>query len=183
MAIEEKTLIRVREFRQIAALPENRERRLELIAGAIVEKIMPKPLHGLIAGIIAHLLRLYLEAHPIGYLLVEVQYEAPGEDYAPIPDLSFVSLEQPAFDWNETIPFMPALAIEIQSPDQGDRELSDKARYYLQHGSQMVWLVYPDRKLVEVLTPTERWLLTVDKMLDGGAVLPEFQVQVEKIFG
>jgi Uma2 family endonuclease len=182
MALLEKTRVTVAEFNQIAEMPENRERNLELIAGEIVEKIMPKPLHGFVFHLVYMLIGKFLELNPIGYLLAEVQFEVPGEDYAPIPDIAFVSVQQPAFSLDKAIPFMPALAIEIQSPDQSDREMTDKAGYYLKHGAQMVWLLYPDRKLVEVLTPTERRLLTADQTLDGGDVLPGFSAEVAKLF-
>ena len=46
----------------------------------------------------------------------------------------------------------------------------------------MVWLVYPDRRLVEVLTPTERHLLTDDATINGGEVLPGFSVNIADIF-
>jgi Uma2 family endonuclease len=82
--------------------------------------------------------------------VIEVQYRVPGGDYAPIPDLSLISSEQPAFALDEVVPFMPALAIEIQSPDQTDKVMSDKAGYYLQHGSRMAWIVYPDCKFRSV---------------------------------
>lgn len=182
MMLNDVTRLRVDEFRQIADLPENRDRKLELIAGAIVEKIFPKPLHGFVAGWIIRFLSLYFDTHPMGQVLVEVQYEMPGEDYAPIPDVSVVLHAQGNFAWDAPIPFMPALAIEIQSPDQSDREMTDKAGYYLKHGGQMVWLVYPDRKLVEVLTATERHLLTATQTLNGGTVLPGFSVEVVKLF-
>jgi Uma2 family endonuclease len=170
------------EFLAFAELPENRDRKLELIAGEVIEKPMPKPMHGIVANIIAFLINLYLQKNPVGQLVIEVQYRVPGGDYAPIPDLSFISAEQPAFALDEVVPYMPALAIEIQSPDQPDKEMSDKANYYLQHGSRMVWILYPDRKLVEVLTLTTRRLLTADQTLDGGDVLPGFSTPVKDVF-
>lgn len=170
------------EFLAFAELPENRERKLELIAGEVIEKPVPKPMHGIVAQILSLLLGIYLQKNPIGKLVIEVQYRVPGGDYSPIPDLSFISADQPAFALDEVVPFMPALAIEIQSPDQTDKEMSDKAGYYLRHGSSMVWIVYPDRRLVEVLTPTMRRLLTADGTLDGGEVLPGFSAIVKEVF-
>jgi Uma2 family endonuclease len=77
---------------------------------------------------------------------------------------------------------MPDLAVEVQSPGQSDRFMSDKAAFYLENGSKMVWLIYPDRQLVEFLTPTERQLLTLDGTISGGDVLPDFSVKVADIF-
>ena len=170
------------DFLRIIALPENVDRRLELIDGEIVEKPMPRPLHGYIAMMLAHLLRTFIETHPLGQVLVETQYAVPGEVYAPIPDVSFVHVDQPAIAWNEAVPFMPALAIEIQSPGQSDKDMSDKAQYYLKHGARMVWIVYPDRKLVEVLSATDRHLLMATDTLGGGDVLPGFSVEITRLF-
>ncbi|MDX2140507.1 MAG: Uma2 family endonuclease [Chloroflexota bacterium] len=147
-----------------------------------MEKFTPTPLRGFVIGSIIYLLGIYFESHPVGHVLMRVQYEVPGEDYAPIPDISVVLHTQGTFAWDAPIPFMPALAIEIQSPAQSDREMTDKAGYYLKHGAQMVWLLYPDRKLVEVLTPTDRRLLTTDQTLDGGTLLPGFSADVRGLF-
>ena len=35
----------------------------------------------------------------------------------------------------------------------------------------MVWIIYSTRQIIEVLTPTERQLLTVDDTLTSGDVL------------
>jgi Uma2 family endonuclease len=60
--------------------------------------------------------------------------------------------------------------------------MSDKAAYYLANGSQMVWLIYPNRRLVEVLTADERYLLTVDGTISGGELLPGFSIAVRDLF-
>jgi hypothetical protein len=46
----------------------------------------------------------------------------------------------------------------------------------------MVRLVYPDKRLVEVLTRASRELLTEADTLDGGDVLPGFTLAVRDIF-
>jgi hypothetical protein len=45
----------------------------------------------------------------------------------------------------------------------------------------MVIIVYL-KPIVEVQTPTERKLLTIDDTLDGGDVLPGFSVAVARLF-
>ncbi|MDX2140504.1 MAG: Uma2 family endonuclease [Chloroflexota bacterium] len=182
MSLREKVRVSLDEFHALTDRPENADHRLELIDGEIVEKSMPKPMHGLVFHLIYILLHTFLAKNPIGQIFAEVQFEVPGEDYAPIPDIAFVSDTQPKFDLYKNIPFMPALAIEIQSPSQSDLEMVEKAHYYLKHGGQMVWLVYADRQLIEVLTRTERKLLTRDQTIDGGAVLPGFQAAVADMF-
>jgi len=72
--------------------------------------------------------------------------------------------------------------VEVQSPGQSDRFMADKAAYYLEHGARMVWLIYPDRRLVEVLTQQDRHLLTESGIISGGDVLPDFSVAVKDLF-
>lgn len=173
----------VEEFERFAERPENAHRRLELVNGEIVEA-MPTPLHGLTVIALIKWLLKYLEANPdAGTLLTEVRIKLPqDEDQAHIPNISFVLREQGDFDRKEPLPFIPALCIEIQSPGQSDRYMTDLAQYYLSNGGKLVWLVYPDRKLVEWLTPNERQLLTVEESLSGGDVLPEFSLPVRNVF-
>jgi Uma2 family endonuclease len=45
-----------------------------------------------------------------------------------------------------------------------------------------VWLVYSTKRLIEVLTPTERYLLTEHDTLEGGDVLPGFTLRVGDVF-
>ena len=58
-----------------------------------------------------------------------------------------------------------------------------KAEYYLQNGSQLVWLVFPDNRQVEVYVPdADVVTLGETDTLDGGAVLPGFTLRVADIF-
>ena len=165
-----------------ALIAKHPQRRFELIHGAIVEK-MPTELHAYIVMFIGRFLLAYLDQQPIGYVLPEARYGLPSDDENDrVPDLAFRTHDKGPLVSKGTAPFMPDLAIEIQSPSQGDRELADKAAYYLANGSRMVWLIYPDRRLVEILTADDRQLLTENGTISGGDVLPGFSVPVKDIF-
>jgi hypothetical protein len=58
----------------------------------------------------------------------------------------------------------------------------DKAQLYLANGTRMVWIIYSTRQIIEVLTPTDRQLLTINDVLEGGDVLPGFSVPVRELF-
>ncbi len=77
---------------------------------------------------------------------------------------------------------MPDLAIEVQSPGQSDKLMIDKADYYLSNGARVVWIVYPTIRLVEVLTPDDRELLTESATLNGGDLLLGFLLPLTEIF-
>lgn len=163
-------------------LAQHPQRRFELINGEIVEKV-PTELHGLIVHLIGGFLFIYLRANPIGYAMVEARHGLPDDNANDrIPDLSFRVKDKGAIVTQGAAPYMPDLAVEVQSPNQNDRAMADKAAYYLAHGSRMVWLIYPDRRLVEVLTPESRHLLTDAGHIDGGDVLPGLRIPVVEIF-
>jgi Uma2 family endonuclease len=72
--------------------------------------------------------------------------------------------------------------VEIQSPGQSDKFMLDKAAFFLDKGGKMIWIVYPAKRLVEVLTLTDRKLLTEADILEGGDLLPGFTLPVKDIF-
>ena len=162
--------------------PENANRRFELIQGQIVEK-RPTQLHAYIIQMLSGFLFVFLRQYPLGYALIEARYRVPGSgDTDLIPDLSFVAKGHGPFVQSGPAPYLPELVVEAQSDGQSDRFMLDKALLYLAHGTQMVWIIYSTRQIIEVLTPTERHLLTINDTLTGFDVLPGFSVAVREIF-
>lgn len=174
------------EFEQFIELPENEDRLLELIYGEVVEKV-PTQEHGVIALAIGSALREYNKQHHLGHVGVEVSYRRPTDNYnTRMPDVSFHKTSAPRVT-EGSVPQMPDLAVEIQSPKQPPHQLREKASYYLQNGSKLVWLVYPKVQRVEVCTHDEQGELIVkvvkaEDMLSGGDVLPGFALAVKEIF-
>jgi Uma2 family endonuclease len=78
--------------------------------------------------------------------------------------------------------FAPDLAVEVVSPNDSDKDIARKVREYLQYGTRMVVVVYPDSRKVAVHSPTGRQTLTEDGTLDGGDVLPGLKLAVRDIF-
>lgn len=172
----------VEEFEQIQAKPENQGRLLELINGEIIEK-MPTEEHGNIAAWIATYLNLYLLQNPHikGFTSVEANHNLePDKRNAHLPDVSFIKGERQRVK-KGSVRRMPDLAVEIKSPDDDDKLLLEKVNYYLKHGTQIVWIVRPDQFSVQVYRPEmEMVTLSREGTLDGGDLLPGFQLPVEK---
>jgi Uma2 family endonuclease len=174
--------ITVEEFIRVIAQPENADRLFELINGEMVEKV-PTQLHALIASLFNALLYLYMQKNPIGWVFSEIRIKLADDDLNDrIPDIAVVLKAGRTFEADAPLSHMPDLAVEIQSPGQSDKLMTDKAAYYLANDARMVWIVYPTKRLVEVLTPTDRKLLTEADTLDGGDVLPGFTLAVRDIF-
>jgi Uma2 family endonuclease len=176
-------LYTVEEFEAFIARPENDDRRFELIHGEIVEKPLTT-LRGWIVLLAGQAIMNYLDTHPIGWALVSADYTTPndGKNYR-IPDLSFITTDKGPLTNESPTPFMPDLAIEVQSPNQSQRLLRDKAAYYLLNGTHLVWIIYTDNPRVEVLKPGQPTrTLGMDDMLEGEDILPGFEIAVKAPF-
>lgn len=151
--------------------------RFDFIDGELVE-VSPKPLHGWIQVLIIGVLIEYLKTHPIGYLHSEVLHVLGGEKF--MPDVSVNRhLAHDAAYFTEP----PLLAVEIRSDTQSRASQRRKAESYIRLGTAMVWLVMPDES-IEVYTPGHKPIVyRMDETLDGGDVLPGFQIAVQAILG
>jgi Uma2 family endonuclease len=182
VALQKQRHMTVAEFENFISRSENSDRLFELINGEIVEK-MPTQLHAVIANFFNALLYLYKQKNPVIWVFSEVRVKLPGDKKNDrIPDLAVALKEGREFDPYAPLAYMPDLIIEIQSPSQSDKFMVDKAAYYLAKGTRMVWIIYPEKRLLEVLTKTDRKLLTELHILDGGDVLPDFTLPVKNIF-
>jgi Uma2 family endonuclease len=77
----------------------------------------------------------------------------------------------------------PALAVEVFSPGNTVREIEQKRDEFFAAGTEQFWVVYPDRREIEVFTgPDAHQILGEDDTLDGGAVLPGFSCLVAELF-
>ena len=78
---------------------------------------------------------------------------------------------------------VPDLVVEIVSPSDSRREVSDKAQMWLSYGVALVWVVQPESRTVDVYD-ADRAVVTLDQhdTLDGLDVLPGFTCAVSAVF-
>jgi Uma2 family endonuclease len=183
MAIQQK--VTAEEFEAFVALPENSERLFELIDGEIFEKVPSNPYASFIAHMISFFIEKFIQEQGIeGYITGEAGgFVIDGERYA--PDVAYISEDRdPELARKGYNQIPPELAVEVETntTTETERRLRRKVLHYRDAGV-VLWVVYPETKEVEVYTPnqpTQR--LTVDDVLDGGDVLPGFQLAVKDIF-
>jgi Uma2 family endonuclease len=109
-------LYTVDEFEAFLALPENQERRFELINGEIVEKA-PTEEHGIIVLRIGSKLLIFVDLHALGRVAVEVRHRIPADDHnARLPDISYRRDTSAPVVKQGSVPVMPDLAVEVKSP-------------------------------------------------------------------
>ena len=104
------------------------------------------------------------------------------------PDVAFIGHDKAPEPFpTRSVPAMPDLAVEVQSPSNTMPELHRKAELYLQHGTALVWLVNPDEKTVEVWrrTAADETVTTrfgSDGVLTGEPALPGFTLDLGGLF-
>jgi Uma2 family endonuclease len=177
-------LVTVTDFEAFLQRPENKDRLWELIEGSIIEK-MPTEQHGIIAVNIGGELRNYLKQRKNGKgrVGVEIRHQSIADPRnSRLPDISLLlDPDRPVVTEGAT-PRYPQLIVEIKSRDNTYLELREKAAYYLKQGTQMVWLVYPEKRLIEVLTKTDFQMLNDRDILTGGDLLEGFSMSVADVF-
>lgn len=182
--VVERKLYTIEEFEAFIALPENEDRLFELIDGEIVEKV-PTELHSVVAGNFYASLRSHVKPRKLGRVVFEVRYQLPDVEHnARVPDVSFTVAErvQPVVEKGPVFQ-IPDLCIEVQSPNDTPAKMREKAAYYLAHGTKLVWLAYPKKRMVEALYPDGEFdIFTEDDVLTGGDLLPEFSIVVSELF-
>jgi Uma2 family endonuclease len=175
------------EFWNFINLPENANRFFERINGEIVEYMASNPYCSETAINIATFFKIYLFQNDIGRVTGEGGGYDVSEDDTFAPDVAFILYER-----QENLPYRgfattyPDIAVEVLSPsDLADpkRRIQEKLDKYIAIPIPLLWMVYPERKEVEIYEMgVKTRVATENDVLDGGKILPGFQVKVADIF-
>ncbi len=187
----QKTRYTVKDFDLFVAQPENADRLYELLDGEVVEKVVTEE-HRIIVLNAASPIREFVRQHRLGRVGVEINHRSAGDRYNDrIPAIAYTADTTRPIVTQGSVPQMPDLAIEVKSPNDRYAALRRKAEYYLQNGTRLVWLIYPERQSTEVCRlsddpdlPGAMRIDTVgiDGELSGEDVLPGFRLSVREIF-
>lgn len=160
-------------------------RRYELVKGELVEITPVGPRHGWIVVRLAAQLNKYVEAHDLGYVMVEAGFCLECQpDTVRAPDIAFLTRERmPPEDHEGFVPGAPDLAVEVVSPSERDTDIQDKVMDYLRLGTRLVWIVRPRQRTITVYRPDGTvQLLQETDILDGAEVLPGFRLPMREVF-
>jgi Uma2 family endonuclease len=159
----------------------------ELVRGEIRVMTPASGAHGAVAGTIFAALNAFVESRQLGMCFPDnTGFLLPGlGDTVRSPDAAFVRSDRlPANGigpgW---ILAAPDLVVEVLSPTETSSELEAKLNDYRAASSLVIWVIDPAARLVSVLSvndPERR--LSDDDTLDGGNVLPEFEIPVSRLF-
>lgn len=128
---------------EFLVMPQSSDR-TELVNGEIIPKVSPKYKHSLVQGRFFRIIDDWSQEQQCGICLPEwaIVLQRQGQDWVPVPDLTYVSEQRLPADWDEdeACPVPPELVIEIISPGQSFGEMTQKATDYLQAGVSRVWV-------------------------------------------
>jgi Uma2 family endonuclease len=160
-------------------------RLFELVDGTLVEKVMGYE-EGYLALWLGGLMGVFAEEHDRGIVAGADAAMRLMPGLVRIPDVSFVGWERlPSRKCpQEAIPdLVPHLAVEVLSAGNTVGEMQRKLKEYFLAGVEVVWMVDPDKRIVDAYTaPDESTRLTEADTLDGGDLLPGFRLPLKRLF-
>lgn len=118
----------------------------------------------------------YVSGADGGYIL------ARDPDLVFAPDAGFITRDRAGGRDEGYFQAAPDLAVEVISPSDRASAVRKKLEQYFEHGTRLIWVVYPDTRTIEEHTSGGSRRLSVEHTLDGGEVLPGFSASVADIF-
>jgi len=163
------------------------KRVLELIRGEL--KIMSPAgvIHGIICAELVIELTRFVKANNLGIVVgpeTGCVVERSPDSVLGV-DVAYVSHERMKGVENleKFLPFAPDLAVEVLSPTNTAQEMDEKVALYFAGGAGAVWVFNPRRRTVAAYTsPFDVRILGEQDVLDGGAVLQGFSLELSKLF-
>jgi Uma2 family endonuclease len=156
----------------------------ELVDGEAVPKVSPKFFHSSLQFALCRVIRAWCKGR--GRVLPEwaVLLKRQGKDWAPVPDLTYISYERLPKSWrrNEACPAIPELVIEIISSAQTMKEFEEKAKDYLAAGVLRVWVVDPEAILIKSFFPDGSSQIYTDNTPIVDELLPGWELTTRQIF-
>lgn len=172
----------------LLAWPDDDGWRYELVEGVLVRMAGCGEQAATIGVIVASALFAFVRPHGLGVVTgADGIYTFPNARTGLVPNVGFYSAARRALivDRRKPIPFAPDLAVEVASPSQDAEDMAAKALLYLRGGTRLVWVVWPDRRQIEVwrvgdTAPTTT--LSSGDILGGEDVVPGFAVPISEVF-
>ncbi len=170
----------------VIEIHDREDRLYELVDGILVEKTVGT-YEAYLAMLLGRLLGNYVAEKRLGIVLGAdgMMRLAPG--LVRIPDVSFISWDRLPGRKVPRAPIAdlaPDLAVEVISKSNTPQEMQRKLADYFAAGVRQVWYVYhaPRREVLLYTAADEHVVLGEDQQLDGGPLLPGFQLSLPSLF-
>ena len=157
----------------------------ELIDGVLVEKAMGFK-ESLLALYIARLIGNHADDNDLGVVAGADGPYRLQVGLVRLPDVSFIPWSRIP---NDELPddaisqVIPTLAIEVLSKSNTKAEIDRKLRDFFAAGVKLAWVIEPKTRTAKVHTTATKFReLGPDGVLDGGKVLPGFELPLADLF-
>ena len=179
MALPKPRRWSISEFQAFVARPENSARLFELINGELIEVSPGRTNNSALEHIISFAVRLFCEDNNRPCYISGGDGAFAVEGHVVAPDFAYKST--PMSD-NYPDPVPPEWAIEIVSPTDKAPDIREKRNIYVDAGI-LYGELYPDKRSMDIYAPGQPVrTIGIDDILDGGDVLPGFQLPLKDIF-
>jgi Uma2 family endonuclease len=171
---------------ELLELLDHENRACELVDGTLVEKPVGI-VESLLATALIRILGNYVAEHKLGVLSGPDGPFRLRMGLVRFPDIAYIPWDRLPGNLTELpaiASLVPTLAVEVLSESNTRREMELKRQDYFRAGVQLVWIIDPESRSVEVYrTPQapEKVLRGTDA-IDGAEVLPGFTLTVERLF-
>jgi Uma2 family endonuclease len=160
-------------------------RHYELDEGQLVEMSPTGDAHGIVANWIAFLITAYVDKHNLGEVTAaETGFTLSTDpDVVRAPDVAFIAKARLTPITGKFYPFAPDLAVEVVSPGDTAHQIRRKTAQFLHAGTRLIWVVYPDQRLVDVYRP-DHDSTSYENVgtLDGFEMLPGLNLDLKEVF-
>ena len=160
--------------------------RCELIYGELVMMSPAGLPHGAVAARFARFLSEFVDDRGLGVVFgAETGFKVEADpDLVRAPDASFVRKDRlPAKLPKGFLAGVPDLAVEVVSPDDSKREVSEKVNMWLAHGTTSCWVADPETRTVTIHRTGKKPLrLSTQDELRDEPTLPGFVLSVARVF-
>lgn len=151
--------------------------RLELLDGEVRESPESDPVINAIVAALRE--RLERCGTTLEGVRIVVPSSAQFADSSLLPKLIYYRTNPPA--QRDRISRPPDVAVEAISPGQSRLEMRTKVALYLAFGVPSVWVIDPERRLVDMYEDGERQTLTGDETIETPWA-PQFSLPVSELF-
>ncbi|HZW32142.1 MAG TPA: Uma2 family endonuclease [Isosphaeraceae bacterium] len=160
----------------------------EVVDGRFVENPPMGAKESVLAALLQELMGPFARANRLGRVVPETLFLIDrARKLKRRPDLAFISAQR----WplrrrvprTEAWDVVPDLAVEVVSQSNTADAVAIKIEEYFQAGVRVVWVIYPVNNKVYVYnSPTSVRILQVGDTLEGGELLPGFQIALSILF-
>ena len=161
--------------------------RYELVRGELRRMTPAGSAHGRVAMNIGTAMNNHVKAHSLGTMYAAETGFRIGTDPDTVraPDVAFVGRDrvEAVGEVEGFWPEAPLLAVEVISPGDSYADVEEKVFDWLDAGTKLVIVVNPRQRSATVYkSPTDITALAEANVLDGGDVVPGFELPVREIF-